>query len=168
MGKLGAVAKVGGIGKHHAEVGNQSHPKRLFQPVRRVLHKSVVGHKIPWKHSVQHSITATRTTVATFEMKLINRCCNCFNMLCSWVRYSSTSRDWEDVKLLGQKPKNLPANEDETYDVHKILSDRTNYGEKEYLVRWTGYSMHDSSWTRESDLSCPKKLKEYLASKNGK
>ena len=70
-----------------------------------------------------------------------------------------------NVELLGRKPKPLPATEDETYEVHKILSDRTKYGKKEYLVRWTGYSMHDSSWTRESDLSCPQKLKEYLKTK---
>ena len=70
-----------------------------------------------------------------------------------------------EVEFQGRKPKKLPAHEDETYDVHKILSDRTKYGKKEFLVRWTGYSMHDSSWTRESDLSCEQKLKEYLKTK---
>ena len=70
-----------------------------------------------------------------------------------------------EVEFQGRKPKKLPAHKDETYDVHKILSDRTKYGRKEYLVRWTGYSMHDSSWTRESDLSCDQKLKEYLKTK---
>jgi hypothetical protein len=70
-----------------------------------------------------------------------------------------------EVEFQGRKPKKLPAHEDETYDVHKILSDRTKYGKKEFLVRWTGYSMHDSSWTRESDLSCDQKLKEYLKTK---
>jgi len=69
------------------------------------------------------------------------------------------------IEFRGRKPKKLPVPKDEVYEVHKILADRTKYGKKEYLVRWTGYSMHDSSWTRETDLSCPQKLKEYQNSK---
>ena len=70
------------------------------------------------------------------------------------------------IEFQGRKPKKLPVPKDEVYEVHKILADRTKYGKKEYLVRWTGYSMHDSSWTRETDLSCPQKLKEYQNSKS--
>jgi hypothetical protein len=69
------------------------------------------------------------------------------------------------IEFQGRKSKKLPVPKDKVYDVHKILADRTKYGKKEYLVRWTGYSMHDSSWTRESDLSCPQKLKEYQNTK---
>ena len=78
------------------------------------------------------------------------------------MRLKSASR----IEFRGRKPKKLPVPKDEVYEVHKILADRTKYGKKEYLVRWTGYSMHDSSWVRETDLSCPQKLEEYQNSKS--
>ena len=64
-----------------------------------------------------------------------------------------------------RKPKKLPAVRDKYYEVDKILSDRVKYGHKEFLISWKGYSVYESSWLREEDLKCPKKIQEYLETK---
>ena len=64
-----------------------------------------------------------------------------------------------------RKPKKLPAVRDKYYEVDKILSDRVKYGHKEFLISWKGYSMYESSWLREKELKCPKKIQEYLETK---
>ena len=61
-----------------------------------------------------------------------------------------------------RKPKKLPATKDDFYEVKSILADRTKYGHTEYLVRWKGYSINESTWLRETDLRCPRVLSQYL------
>ena len=61
-----------------------------------------------------------------------------------------------------RKAVKLPMLTDGSYEVSQILSDRVKYGKIEYLVRWKGYSMNESTWQPEDDLNnCDQLLKAY-------
>ena len=61
-----------------------------------------------------------------------------------------------------RKAVKLPMLTDGSYEVSQILSDRVKYGNIEYLVRWKGYSMNESTWQPEDDLNnCDQLLKAY-------
>ena len=67
--------------------------------------------------------------------------------------------------FINRKPRKLPPVKNDYYEVSKIMADRTKYGHTEYLVRWKGYSLNESTWQRESDLKCPRILSQYLREK---
>eukprot|EP00733_Pompholyxophrys_punicea_P001101 Pompholyxophrys_punicea_v1_NODE_480_length_1864_cov_10.111664.p1 type:complete len:385 gc:universal NODE_480_length_1864_cov_10.111664:1756-602(-) len=51
------------------------------------------------------------------------------------------------------EPELLPAQEPNNRRVEKILQTRGNDADKEYLVKWVGYSDKDASWIKASDLN---------------
>lgn len=51
---------------------------------------------------------------------------------------------------------------DEEFEVEMILNDRMVKGQREYLVRWKGYTAKYDLWVKKKDLSCSKILKEYM------
>lgn len=55
--------------------------------------------------------------------------------------------------------------DDEVFEVGKILADKQKRNVRYFLVRWKGYSEKDDTWEREDNLMCPEVLKEYLDSK---
>lgn len=44
--------------------------------------------------------------------------------------------------------------EEEQFEVQKILDKKTVNGEIKYLLKWKGYSDRDNSWVKESKLDC--------------
>ncbi|CAF1054696.1 unnamed protein product [Brachionus calyciflorus] len=50
----------------------------------------------------------------------------------------------------------------EFYDIEKILKDRTRRGMKEYFVKWKGFPDEENSWVKESDFVSMDCLDEYL------
>ena len=63
--------------------------------------------------------------------------------------------------ILPSPPSIIVENEEE-YEVERILNHRNRRNRKEYLVKWKGYPEYDASWEPESHLShAPKSVKEY-------
>lgn len=54
---------------------------------------------------------------------------------------------------------------DDLYEVEKLLAHKNKKDGVHYLVRWKNYSAEDDTWQKESDLQCPKILKEYKRTK---
>jgi hypothetical protein len=52
---------------------------------------------------------------------------------------------------------------DEVYVVERILAKRLVGRRQQYLVKWAGYPLEESSWEPKSNLRCPDKLAEFEA-----
>ena len=52
---------------------------------------------------------------------------------------------------------------DSEYIVERILAERKNGRTKQYLVKWTGYPVEESSWEPKKNLNCPDLLAEFEA-----
>lgn len=65
-------------------------------------------------------------------------------------------------QAVAEKQK-VDENDDEVYEVDKLLNHTTENGVRFYLVRWKGYSMRHDTWEKESNLDCPKILSAYNA-----
>lgn len=67
------------------------------------------------------------------------------------------------VSLL-TKTKNAANNRDEIleeYEVDEILDKRVRNGVTEYLVRWDGYEMEESTWEPTQNLNCPDVVRRF-------
>lgn len=53
---------------------------------------------------------------------------------------------------------------DDVYEVEKLLDHKMEKGVRYYLVRWMGYSEQFDTWEKESNLECPDILNAYNAS----
>ncbi|GMS88224.1 hypothetical protein PENTCL1PPCAC_10399, partial [Pristionchus entomophagus] len=50
----------------------------------------------------------------------------------------------------------------EEYTVEKILDKRVNKdGKVEYLIKWEGFSLNESTWENENNASCPELIMEF-------
>jgi hypothetical protein len=56
------------------------------------------------------------------------------------------------------------------YEVEKILSHRTHRRQKQYLIKWLGYPLHDATWEpmRNIQEDVPDLVREYEELQNGK
>ena len=68
---------------------------------------------------------------------------------------------YEDTFGRNQPPPPVIVNNEEEYDVEKILDKRTYYGKIQYLIKWKGYPISESSWEPKSNLNCPELLKDF-------
>lgn len=51
-------------------------------------------------------------------------------------------------------------------EVKDLVDHKTVNGVRQFLVRWSGYNSDDDTWEKESNLSCPKILADYLEKNN--
>ena len=52
-------------------------------------------------------------------------------------------------------------NDDEEYEVEKILDVKKIKGKKYYLVKWMGYSDEESTWEPEDNLNCEELIRKF-------
>jgi hypothetical protein len=65
-------------------------------------------------------------------------------------------------KSAATKPLNEEeTNADPTYEIHKVLKERTKDGEKEYLVWFKGYRKTSAQWCLESNLDAEEAIKDF-------
>lgn len=65
----------------------------------------------------------------------------------------------------------MPSNESQeenVYDVEKIVGDRIFRCKKQYLIKWVGYPDTENTWEFEDNLLCDELLTEYNENKNKK
>jgi len=84
------------------------------------------------------------------------------------VFHASKLTQYSKSTICGQKatPLSLTLIQDqEEWEVEKILDSRQRHGKNEYLIRWKGYTQGDDTWEPEDNLqNAGKKLQEYLQS----
>ncbi|EYC10093.1 hypothetical protein Y032_0057g2757 [Ancylostoma ceylanicum] len=58
---------------------------------------------------------------------------------------------------------NATADEEEceAYTVEKILKTRKRGGRREYLIKWEGWPLDQSTWEAESDCDCEEAIKQF-------
>ena len=51
--------------------------------------------------------------------------------------------------------------DDNQYEVEKVLNKRKKRGRVHYLVKWLGYRDEDNTWEPEDNLDCDEKIAEF-------
>ena len=79
------------------------------------------------------------------------------------VHVSSLEPYYEDNKFKRKQssPPPIIVNDNEEYELEEILDQRKHYGKIQYLIKWKGYPLSESSWEPEENLNCPELLKEF-------
>lgn len=54
------------------------------------------------------------------------------------------------------------------YEVDRIVDDRVEENEKQYLIRWKGFSADDDTWEPVTNLDCPEIIEGYEEAKKKK
>jgi len=69
--------------------------------------------------------------------------------------------------VLGKRrPAKKKQDEENTYEVDNILGHRGSQGAYEYLVKWKGYTMADSSWVPANDFHSTQCIRDYWKASN--
>merc|ERR1712061_948903 len=69
--------------------------------------------------------------------------------------------------LFAMSSANSSADEAE-YEVDRIVDDRVEENEKQYLIRWKGFSAEDDTWEPVTNLDCPEIIEGYEEAKRKK
>lgn len=69
-----------------------------------------------------------------------------------------------EEQVAAKKRDEDESDDDNVYEVEKLLNHKVQNGVRFYLVRWKGYSEKHDTWEKESNLNCPKMLYAYNTS----
>lgn len=69
------------------------------------------------------------------------------------------------TKQKDRKENRIGEENNDIYEVEKLIDDKKIGKIRYFLVRWKGYEPSDDSWERESNLKCAAILKKYLQTK---
>lgn len=69
-----------------------------------------------------------------------------------------------DQQAVANKQDEDESDEDNVFEVDKLVDHKMKNGIRYYLVRWSGYSKRNDTWEKESNLHCPDILNAYNAS----
>lgn len=58
--------------------------------------------------------------------------------------------------------------DEEEYNVEKILDVKVEKGQKYYLIKWEGYTSDDNTWENENDCDCKDLIEEFYRTRNEK
>jgi hypothetical protein len=73
-------------------------------------------------------------------------------------RYKQSPSEFEG-RPISEPP---PIQGDDEYEVERILDERRRKGRKQYLVKWHGYDMNDSTWEPEENITnAPNVIREW-------
>ena len=61
-----------------------------------------------------------------------------------------------------QPRKLIKANDEELFEVEKIISHRIHHFQLEFKVKWLNYNNRYNKWVKEHDLNCPELLCNYF------
>lgn len=75
----------------------------------------------------------------------------------------SNKRRKKETKASTSARDKKTTNEDNEYEVSKIVGHRTIKGRRQFLVRWKNYSESADTWENEKDLNCQELMEEYLS-----
>ena len=68
----------------------------------------------------------------------------------------------EDFLRATPPPPVILSDNSEEYEVEQILDKRTLKGNKQYLIKWVGYPLHDATWELENHLkNAQQKVKDF-------
>jgi len=60
----------------------------------------------------------------------------------------------------------VSSEDEQDYEVDRILDVHTGRNEREFLIKWVGYGTKDSTWEPEKNLNCPDKVAAFMAKLN--
>ena len=110
----------------------------------------------------------SRITPVSFELAIPS-----FLNLSSNTFHVSRLKHFLDPSMEGMRSCNPEPVKDEEYEIDDIVNQRVTRGKQiEYLVRWKGYSLHDSTWEPASAFKNAKavltKWKKHVAAETDK
>ncbi|CAL8077366.1 unnamed protein product [Orchesella dallaii] len=86
--------------------------------------------------------------------------------LVKWKGFSKTNATWEpeenlDCKELIKAFDDEEEDEEDEYEVEKLLNVRTKKKGREFLVKWKGFGKKEATWEPEKNLSCKALIKAF-------
>lgn len=67
----------------------------------------------------------------------------------------------QSCSIANQTDNGEHTDDQNVYEVDKLIADEWDGKTHYFLVRWKGYGREDDTWEKEKNLSCPKILEEY-------
>jgi len=77
-----------------------------------------------------------------------------------------TKKNEEDIIV--DDDINVVEENEEEYNVEKIVDVKIEKGQKYYLIKWEGYSSDDNTWEHENDCDCKDLIDEFYKNRNEK
>ena len=63
-----------------------------------------------------------------------------------------------------ENEENIEVHNEDEFEVERIINKRIRKGQVEYLIKWLGYDISETTWEPTKNLFCPDKIQEFEAS----